>query len=721
MSACLNTGFSGRSAIVRAGLRAFAAIVAIVPILALAPDPGSAFGGIGQDGPVLRMENAQGSVVRTDADAFLERLRTRGRMPVIVRLRLDFAAEGTLSTFQVANQRAAIASLTDRVVARVGGAENVKRYDTVPLVAMNVDMQGLRSLLDDPNVAAIREDRAVPPLLKQSVPLIKANKVWKKKKTGKGWSVAVLDTGVQRDHKSLKGKIVSEACYSTTSAIDNSTSVCPGGVARSTKKGSGANCSLSISGCKHGTHVAGIAVGSPNNAYKGVAKGATLIPIQVFSRFTGAAECGSSSPCAKSFESDQILALQRVLKLAKKRKIAAVNMSLGGGSFSAVCDDDSEDMKMAMDNLVSRKIAVVVASGNAGYTGSIAAPACISSAVAVGSSTKKDAVSGFSNHGALIDLMAPGSNITSSVPNNKFASFNGTSMAAPHVAGAWALMRQTRTKATVEQVLKALACTGEDVVRGTITKPRIDALAAYRVLRRPSDGQSWNFRNKAQVEQWEHDLGNWKKVNNTMSVTGALPHIWLAATSPFCASSMQVTARVRRIDPSTSLNYNSGLFLFSKIDKKKNMSGMWFAYNKGDTSDDANKGQAVVWRLAHHNGKTNSGGSNALLCTASNIKVFDNRYNTLRVVSVEGVHSFFVNNVKVCTVTDPTFKTGSVAVVMGGPGNDGDHRYDVDTVSVKVLKADPATAGTPTQPLDIPPGYSPLGTSAGAGRVATVD
>lgn len=670
--------------------------------------------------PDIYVADGRGGILAADAEFLLSSARNRGRVPVIVGLRVDFTAEGELSDFQTANQRTAIANLSRKLVERVRGARNVKLYETVPLAAMSVDEAGLRTLLNDPGVTSISEDVAVPPTLNQSIRIIRARHVWARRKTGARWAVAVLDTGVQRNHQSFRRKIISEACYSTTNASQNSRSVCPGGRAQSTRRGSGANCNASISGCDHGTHVAGIAVGNPGNRYKGVAKGAKLIPIQVFSRFTGAA-CGSSSPCVLSYTSDQIKALERVLRLSRTKRIASVNMSLGGGSFSSACDTDSR--KMIIDNLLSKKIAVVIASGNNGFNGSIGAPACISSAITVGSTTKRDAISSFSNHASLVDLMAPGSRITSSVLRNRFGVKSGTSMATPHVAGAWALLKQTKPRAKVHEILRALSCTGKDVTRAGITKPRINVFAAYKVLRRPRNKQAWNFNTRKQVASWVSELGRWVHRTGNMYVDGRLNLIWRAATSPFCASSIAVIAKVRRLDPETNIHYNSGLFLFSEIDRKKNMSGMWFAYNKYSVSNTPGKGQAVIWRIAHLNGKTNTGGSNALLCTANDININVGGYNVLKVVSKNGTHTFYVRGVKVCTATDTTFKTGNVAMVMANPGGDAAHKYYVDHVVAKQLTAGVTSLSDTgaSEPLDIPSGVNPLGVGVSGGSMASVN
>lgn len=681
-----------------------AAIGAVAGVsLVVAVGPASA----GLDAPRVFVENQTGGTVEAAAEVLLRKAAERGRISVIVRLSTDFVAEGDLSAFQAANQRVAIANAQARVLEAVPGAQNVKRYETVPMVAMSVTAAELRALLANPAVSRITEDVAVAPSLNGSVPLIKANRLWRQGITGNGWAVAVLDTGAQRNHPAFNGKIVSEACYSTTVA-GQSTSVCPRGAQSSIKKGSGRNCPARVPGCDHGTHVAGIAVGFPSNPYKGVARGGNLIPIQVFSRFDNDSDCGGNAPCVLSYTSDQLSALERVFQLQRKRKIASVNMSLGGGAYSSNCD--TSDLKPAIDNLRSRKVAVVIASGNNGYNGYISSPSCISSAIAVGSTTKSDEVSSFSNHAGLVALMAPGSDIRAPILGSKYGVKSGTSMATPHVAGAWALLKQSKPTATVSEILRALACTGKDVKRDNITKPRIDVLAANKVLKRPRNQQSWNFNTKAQVDDWEHELGRWVLRSGTMSVNGSGPTIWLAATSPFCSSSLSVTARVRRIDNDTERHWNSGLFLFSKIDAETNMSGMWFAYNKYDG------GQAVIWRVIGLNGRNNTGGNNSLLCAKDGISISVGGFNNLKVVSRNGVHQFSVNGTVVCSATDRTFETGNVAMVMANPGSSRDHRYDVDSVSVQQLStADGLPEAAPdiaaTKPLAVPAGMTPDATS----------
>jgi len=223
--------------------------------------------------------------------------------------------------------------------------------------------------------------------------------------------------------------------------------------------------------------VAGNDLAGPNF---GVARGANIIAIQVFSRFDSASICGGSynTPCALSFVSDQVAGLERVYELRTDFNISSVNMSLGGSRFSdeESCDSAEGLRKMAIDNLRSVGIATVVASGNSSNRNSILTPACISSAISVGSTTDADAISSFSNVADFLDLLAPGSLITSSVPGGGLGTWNGTSMATPHVAGAWAVLKQESPLADVDTVLAALRDTGasvdDDRSNGTVVDMR---------------------------------------------------------------------------------------------------------------------------------------------------------------------------------------------------------------------------------------------------------
>ena len=107
----------------------------------------------------------------------------------------------------------------------------------------------------------------------------------------------------------------------------------------------------------------------------------------------------------------------------------------------------------------------MVASGNQGSIGAVASPACVSTAVSVGSvSDTGDEVHGFSNSAYFLDLLAPGGGITAAVPGGAYATLWGTSMAAPHVAGTFALIRAQEPAMSVVDIQSLLSATGDTVI-----------------------------------------------------------------------------------------------------------------------------------------------------------------------------------------------------------------------------------------------------------------
>jgi subtilisin family serine protease/uncharacterized cupredoxin-like copper-binding protein len=409
------------------------------------------------------------------APALLARAQKDGALRVIVALRLPSGKsrpEGRLtSRAMLDSQRAEIAATQSGVLARVVGKHRLwHRFETVPFVALEVDPAGLAALAADPDVEQVVEDRLVAPVLAQSVPLVQADLAWDFGYDGTGQVVAIIDSGVDNTHPFLAGKVVSEACYASGGS-------CPNGQSTQIGVGAGVPCPFDPDACLHGTHVAGIAAGS-GTTFSGVARGADLIAIQVFhSSTTDCIPFFENVPCARAFSSDIGAGLERIYALRTQYAIASVNLSLGGGKFTSNCDGEEPQLTAQINNLRSVGIATVIASGNDGNTRALAFPACISSAVSVGSTTKGDEVSSFSNVASFLSLFAPGEGINSSVPGGGFEILDGTSMAAPHVAGAWAIMRQADPNLTVSATLNLLKQTGLPITdtrgRPPITKPRI--------------------------------------------------------------------------------------------------------------------------------------------------------------------------------------------------------------------------------------------------------
>jgi subtilisin family serine protease len=385
---------------------------------------------------------------------------------VIVGFDTAFAPVGRLGASQQQSQERAIANAGDRVLNIMAGLNHrlKNRYRHIPYMAMSLDRNALEALASSPLVRTIEEDRTARPAMASSNQVIGSPLAWAEGLDGSGWAVAVLDTGVDSSHPWFSGKVVSEACYGTNDT--NVESFCPGGATSSTAPDSGLHC-IGATGCDHGTHVAGTVAGNDGiGPDYGVARGADLVAMQVFSKFTDAGDCGDDpAPCVRSSTSDQIAALERVLELADTIDIAAVNMSLGGGAFAnqAACDAANGSIKAAIDNLRSLDIASVIATGNDDYRDAIGAPGCVSTAVSVGATTDGDAVASFSNIYPEIHLLAPGVSINSALPGGGTGIKQGTSMATPHVAGAWAVMKQRTPGASVADVLADLQATATPV------------------------------------------------------------------------------------------------------------------------------------------------------------------------------------------------------------------------------------------------------------------
>ena len=322
----INEGGSARESIrLRRELLLVALIVVVVGAVLLAVGANSPTEAQGLERQQPSAPPEIGAAQTTDqqqtphSSQLLEQAEQEGSVRVIAHLSTDFAPEGRLSRPEVADQRAEIASAQAGLQSDLQGTgyQTLRQYDTIPFIALDVSAQALRVAQRSPHVTDIMEDSLAQPsqekeasedlsspLLDQSSPLVQASEMWAAGYTGSGQVVAVLDTGVDKVHPFLSGKVVEEACYSGNSN-------CPNGLATQTGAGSGVHCTYAVSGCKHGTHVAGIAAGQ-GSTFSGVAKGANLMSVQVFSRFTGSNCGGGEDPCALSYESDMVAGLERV-------------------------------------------------------------------------------------------------------------------------------------------------------------------------------------------------------------------------------------------------------------------------------------------------------------------------------------------------------------------------------------------------------------------------
>ncbi|MGB8702094.1 MAG: S8 family peptidase [Thermosynechococcaceae cyanobacterium] len=180
----------------------------------------------------------------------------------------------------------------------------------------------------------------------------------------------------------------------------------------------------------HGTHVAG----TTGSTTYGVAKKVKLVSVKVLG-------CSGSGTW-----SGVIAGVDWVT--ANHISPAVANMSLGGGGNAPV--------DTAVQNSIASGVTYAVAAGNSNSDASFFSPARVPQAITVGATTITDQRSSFSNFGALLDIFAPGSSITSTWLGNSTNTISGTSMASPHVAGAAALYLQKNPTATPAAVATAL-------------------------------------------------------------------------------------------------------------------------------------------------------------------------------------------------------------------------------------------------------------------------
>ncbi|PHS23606.1 MAG: hypothetical protein COA84_10810 [Robiginitomaculum sp.] len=457
-----------------------------------------------------------------------ERAAAGGRVRVVVDYAIP-AQDMPVGAKALAARRDLIAAQRDDLLERAFG-KNVGRYeqarklttfdgpqvvrplDNVPSMAMVMTREEMEKLAADPSVLRIFSEKPMRVMLDVSTVLVGAPVVWSAGSDGADFAVAVLDTGSDHEHIMTTGKVVGSACFSTTDATQNSVSLCPNNTNIQISAPAGKNCPVDdlattditegVDGCNHGTHVASTAMGSAftlssGRTIQGVARGANLVAVQVFTKFTDPADCDedgtppdpASAPCVASFPSDQRAGLDYVLSNASLLKIASVNMSLGGGKSTAACDTgQNAAMKSLIDQLRTAGVATVIASGNESFTDGVSNPGCISSAVTVGATSKQDVVAGFSNSSPLVDLLAPGVSILAAYPKtggiNYAVPLSGTSMATPHVAGAFALLRSAHPTATIQEIEDALKATGKPILdgRNLLYKPRIRVDLASALL-----------------------------------------------------------------------------------------------------------------------------------------------------------------------------------------------------------------------------------------------
>jgi subtilisin family serine protease len=380
-------------------------------------------------------------------DALLDAL-ILGESPVAL-VRVD-AAEPFASELPVAERAARWAARADSFLTRLpAGVRPVRTYAHMPVVVVRLDdIDSAFALADSPDVLSITPDVAHELFLSQSLPVIDQSTAESNGFTGAGTAVAVLDTGADYTHADL----------------GSCTAVGTPGSCRVVYAADFATSDGSLDDNGHGTNVSAIVAA--------VAPDADIIALDVFRG-------------AYAYSTDILSAIDWVIANQATYNIAAINMSLGSGGTTAPCVDV---FTAGIQSARAAGVSVVVASGNNAYTNRISSPACTDEAISVGAvydsnmgavgwsgcsdgSTAVDKVTCFSNTAYFLDMLAPGALIAAGG-----YTMGGTSQAAPHVAGAIAVLRSADPTASVDDIeaeLFSLADTVTDTRTGQ-SFPRLD-------------------------------------------------------------------------------------------------------------------------------------------------------------------------------------------------------------------------------------------------------
>ncbi|SDP73433.1 S8 family peptidase [Lentzea jiangxiensis] len=298
------------------------------------------------------------------------------------------------------------------------GAKVERDYTSFGGFNVKLTEKQAKRLAADPSVEFVEADQVVrtqatqtnPPswgldrIDQRNLPL---NSSYSYTSTGSGVTAYVIDTGVRVSHSTFGGRATNGRDF-----VDND--------------------AVAQDGNGHGTHVAGTIAG----AQYGVAKNARIVAVRVLDNNGSGTLAGVAA------------GIDWVGNNAVKPAVA--NLSLGGGANAT--------LDTAVRNAVAKGVTFAVAAGNSNANASGFSPARVTEAITVGSTDRTDARSSFSNYGSVLDIFAPGRDITSSwhTSDSATSTISGTSMATPHVAGAAARYLSTNPSASPAAVASYL-------------------------------------------------------------------------------------------------------------------------------------------------------------------------------------------------------------------------------------------------------------------------
>ncbi|MFX3675264.1 MAG: S8 family serine peptidase [Paenisporosarcina sp.] len=303
-----------------------------------------------------------------------------------------------------------------------------REFESIPVASVTISQSGLNELENSSKIQKIERDvlvRTNGQVQDWGIQSINAPLAWETGYTGKGVKIAVIDSGISPHEDLVIAGGQSFVDYTTSYYDDHG----------------------------HGTHVAGIIAAKDNGiGVKGVASEAELYAVKVMNKE------------GESYLSNLIAGVDWAIS----NDMDIINMSLGA-------QVDSTAFHNIIDEAYSKGMLIVAAAGNDG-TGSgdtVDYPARYSSVIGVGAIDQQNNHASFSSTGPSVEVVAPGVSVLSTYMNGTYARMNGTSMAAPYVAGYFALLKQAypsltnvQLRSILTQNTKDLGAPGADIYFG---------------------------------------------------------------------------------------------------------------------------------------------------------------------------------------------------------------------------------------------------------------
>lgn len=405
--------------------------------------------------PLSIAQDSKENEAKIESEVY-KQLEENEKVTIIVKLKNNFQTENIDQIKKISKEN--IKKLTNELEKKSSNFELVQSYETFNALALKIDKETLEILKNNEIVEEIHAEQILSIQLQQSLPLINATQAWNVASpyggnlTGRGQTICVLDTGIDYTNPALGGtfgvKVIAGHDFVNNDTDPNDDN-------------------------GHGTHVAGIiaANGIINTTLvRGVAPDAYLVAEKV---------CNATGSC---FGSSMLAGINHCLSTVGSGKLTAISISIGDGNSwnQTTCPTW---MNAPIDIAASKGIPVIVSSGNQGFKNGISYPACSPNATAVGNTydanhsglggggltlqipngtctdgvnATVDKITCNSNTFSNLDLVAPGTRITSTRPVGVFPpsgcnspsatslimTCSGTSQAAAHVTGAVALIKQ---------------------------------------------------------------------------------------------------------------------------------------------------------------------------------------------------------------------------------------------------------------------------------------